>query len=134
MRWLAPLLVMAICGGAGDRALGIDCLTRWLHDGYCGGLKWSCLPEADCCDDYCRKPLPCTKPPCDAGCCDDYCRKPLPCVKPLCYCGCCDDYCRKPLPQLHCHFGCGYPDYYKCGPPDRPVRRPAPSTLGIYQK
>ena len=120
MRWLVPLLVIAICGGASDRALGIDCLTRWCRDAYCGDLKWSCLPEGGCCDDYCRKPLPCVKPLCDSGSCDDYCPKPLPCVKPLCYCGCCDDYCRKPLPQLNCHFCCGYPDYYRCGPPDRP--------------
>ena len=100
MRWLAPLLVMVVCGGTGDRALGIDCLTRWCRDAYRRGLKWSCLPEG--------------------GCCDDYCPKPLPCVTLLCYCGCCDDYCRKPLPQLNCHFCCGYPDYYRCGPPDRP--------------
>ena len=64
-----------------------------------------------CCDDYCRKPLPCSCAVA-ACCCDDYCRKPLPKSCPVAAC-CCDDYCRKCLPPI-----CGRPSsHLKCGPP-----------------
>ena len=64
-----------------------------------------------CCDDYCRKLMPCP-PPCPAcGCVDDYCRKALPCPPPR-SCGCVDDYCRKPLPG--CPRNCE--PWYNCIP------------------
>ncbi len=64
------------------------------------GSECDC-PIKQCCDDYCRKPLPCTPcPQCPRGC-DDYCRKPLPCTPCVCP-SLCDDYCRKPLPCVRC--------------------------------
>ena len=62
-----------------------------------------CVPDCVgkyCCDDYHRKPLPCTKT-IECFTCPDYCRKPLPCIPPV-KCFDCPDYCPKPLPPIYC--------------------------------
>ena len=66
-----------------------------------------------CCDDYCRKPLPCVPCLTFAPSCNAYCRKPEPCLP--CYCPgwCPDTYCPKPLPKF-----C-WPvlnEFYRCPP------------------
>jgi hypothetical protein len=53
-----------------------------------------------CCDNYCRKPMPCLHTFCVTPTGDTYCAKPCPCVPCFpSYCGC-DCYCRKPFPDL----------------------------------
>jgi hypothetical protein len=64
-----------------------------------------------CCDDYCRKSMPCITDFCAAQCPNDYCRKPFPCIP--CYPGACDPgcYCRKPWPDLCRPLAA---DYFTC--------------------
>lgn len=87
LAWLAPR-----CAAGGKSA---ECACCPPPCPVCPPVRW-------CCDDYCRKPMPCIPPLCAKCCCDDYCRKPMPCIAPLCAKCCCDDYCRKPMPALCC--------------------------------
>jgi hypothetical protein len=90
--WLAGFMLLV----SARAAAGGECAPGSLGD------KLECTRAAIfpfyCCDDYCRKPMPCITCPGRCGCPDDYCRKPLPCITYPSRCGCPDDYCPKPLP------------------------------------
>jgi hypothetical protein len=68
-----------------------------------------------CCDDYCRKPMPCLNDFCATPLGDVYCRKPCPCVPCFpSYCGH-DCYCRKPYPDLCRPLAA---DFFTCARPE----------------
>jgi hypothetical protein len=65
-----------------------------------------------CCDDYCRKPLPCASPYCPACTAECYCRKPLPYAACDSFDRAADSYDRKPFPNL-CRPLAAH--YFSCG-------------------
>jgi hypothetical protein len=70
----------------------------WLYPS--SGLACPDALLGGCCDDYCSKPLPCTRDLCYGCGKDDYCMKPLPSIPCFPACRAADCYCRKPCPTL----------------------------------
>ncbi|QDU63964.1 hypothetical protein Pan216_48450 [Planctomycetes bacterium Pan216] len=86
--------VFVCCGLIGVALPSATFAGDLFRPGYpcvCGS---ECLEK--CCDDYCRKGLPCPTPPTRCFGPDDYCRKGLPCPTPPECQKCCDDYQRTP--------------------------------------
>ncbi|QDU57026.1 hypothetical protein [Aeoliella mucimassa] len=94
-RTVVAVVALASWGATAALASDSNLWSKWF------GAECDC-PTKQCCDDYCRKPLPCAPcTTCPRGC-DDYCRKPMPCT-PCCVRGTlCDDYCSKPMPCIRC--------------------------------
>jgi hypothetical protein len=106
-----PALFVAICLGVADRSSAQQPAAVGPNIYPYQALTCPTALLQSCCDNYCRKPLPCITDFCTARLPDDYCAKPCPCVP--CYPGYCnaDCYSRKPWPDLCRPLAA---DYYTC--------------------
>jgi hypothetical protein len=119
------LVAIAALSFGGSLSAGEPCAKSLGQELKC--MRCMSMP-CRCCDDYCRKPMPCI--PCVrlGTCPDNYCRKPMPCVTCPARSCCPNNYCRKPLPNL-----CWPVDHgtYRCPPPERGNLTAAPGTTRI---